>query len=131
MNYSGVIIEESLKDKAVLKQVEIVKTKIEPVTEHHRTPWLKQWTLHTVDIPVDKVVYVTDLISKSLDRSYWYADYKNDEYHYIIFPDKVFKVDRSNPDEYNAVVEHGLSLGIPNYQLDFSPAIKQWARPKE
>lgn len=131
MNYFGVIIEESLKDKAILKQVSIIKTKVEPVTDHHKTPWLKQWTLHTVEIPEDKVLYVTGLLSKSLDRNYWYADFKNDEYHYVIFADKVFKVDRSNPDEYQAVVAHGLELGIPDYQLDFSPAIKQWERPKE
>lgn len=49
MSYTGVIIEESLKDKAVLNQVSIVNTKVEPVTKHHKTPWLKQWTLHSFE----------------------------------------------------------------------------------
>lgn len=131
MSYTGVIIEESLKDKAVLKEVEIVKTEVEPVTEHHKTPWLKQWTLHTFEIPESKAQSVAELLSKSLDNNYWYADFKNDDYHYVIFPDKVFKVDRSNPDQYKPVVEHGMELGIPDYQLDFSPTIKQWGRPKK
>lgn len=130
MNYKGVIIEESLKDKAVLDQVKVTKTKVEPVTEHHKTPWLKQWTLHTFEIPVDQAASVADLLSESLDNNYWYADFKNNDFHYVIFPDKVFKVDRSKPDEYKPVVDHGLSLGIPDYQLDFSPAIKQWERLK-
>jgi hypothetical protein len=49
-NFNGVIIEESLEDKSVLQKVKIVKTKIEKVTEEHKTPWIKQWTLHTVEI---------------------------------------------------------------------------------
>lgn len=130
MTYSGVIIEESLKDKAILSQVEITKTKVEPVTEHHKTPWLKQWTLHTFEIPESKAGSVAEQLSKSLDNNYWYADFKNGTYHYVIFPDRVFKINRSKPKQYDLVVKHGLRLGIPDYQLDFSPTIKQWERPK-
>ena len=50
MNYKGVIIEESLGSKNVLKDIVILSTKVEQVTEKHKTPWLKQWTLHTVEI---------------------------------------------------------------------------------
>jgi hypothetical protein len=51
MNYTGIIIEESLMDKSILDEVNIVKTEIEPVTEGHKTPWVKhdlypkKWTL--------------------------------------------------------------------------------------
>ena len=130
MDYEGVIIEESLKDKAVLKLVEIASTKVEPVTKEHKTPWLKQWTLHTVKIPESNIDKVAEVISKSLEPNYWYADFKNSEHHYIIFPNKVFKVDRSKPEQYKQVSSYGLGLGIPDYQLDFSPAIKQWERPE-
>ena len=51
MNYKGVIIEESLENKDILKDVKISETKIEEVIEEHKTPWIKQWTLHTVEIP--------------------------------------------------------------------------------
>ena len=50
MNYIGIIIEESLKNKDFLKEVKILNTKIEQVTERHKTPWLKQWTLRAVEI---------------------------------------------------------------------------------
>ena len=129
MNYSGVIIEESLKNKKVLSQVTLTKTKVEKVTEHHKTPWLKQWTLHTFEIPENQAGEVAELLSKSLDSNYWYADFKNNDYHFVIFPNKVFKVERKDPEQYKPVVSHGLSLNIPRYQLDFSPAIKQWERP--
>jgi hypothetical protein len=41
MNYEGVIIEESLKDKSILKDIKVVSTKVEPITKEHKTPWLK------------------------------------------------------------------------------------------
>ena len=49
-NFTGVIIEESLENKDVLQKLKIIKTKVEEVTEEHKTPWVKQWTLHTVEI---------------------------------------------------------------------------------
>lgn len=131
MDYEGVIIEESLEDKDILKDIKIVLTKVEPVTADHKTPWLNQWTLHSVVIPIGDADKVADTLSKSLDKNYWYADYKSDKTHYIIFPNKVFKIDRTKIEEYNAATKFGLTLGIPNYQLDFAPNVVQWKRPKE
>ncbi len=130
MNYKGVIIEESLENKDVLKEVAILSTKVEPVIEKHKTPWIKQWTLHTVEIAEDKADEIAEKISKALDSKHdgsWYADFKNDKFHYVIFRDKVFKVDLSNP-KYKNAMEYGINLGIPWYQLDFSPEIDQWKR---
>ncbi len=125
MSYKGVIIEESLADKSCLKDLKIVSTKIEQVTESHKTPWLEQWTLHTVEIDEDKAELVASQLSNALEKEHeWYADFKNKEYHYIIFKGKVFKVDRGSPIEYEKVKEYGVSLGIPDYQLDFSPDIE-------
>lgn len=129
MNYTGVIIEESLEDKDVFKDVRILETKVEAVTEEHKTPWIKQWTLHAVEIPENQIGSVAKKISQSLDRKHsWYADFKNDSFHYIVFRDKFFKVDRSTKEHYTDAVKFGLSLGIPDYQLDFSPHIKGWGR---
>lgn len=131
MNYKGVIIEESLKNNNILKRIKIAKTKVEKITPEHKTPWLKQWTLHTVEVPEYKSDSIAKEISNSLDYSHksaWYADYKNDKFHYIIFKDKVFKINRSKPDEYKKATDYGISLGIPDYQVDFSPNIKVWER---
>ena len=38
MNYEGVIIEESLERADVLRDVKIMSTKVEAVTEKHKTP---------------------------------------------------------------------------------------------
>ena len=128
-NFNGVIIEESLENKGVLQKVKIIKTKIEEVTEEHKTPWIKQWTLHTVEILENQADEITEDLSKSLDSEHsWYADFKNDRFHYVIFRNKIFKVNRSKPEQYSDVTKYGLTLSIPDYQLDFTPHIKEWER---
>lgn len=130
MNYKGVIIEESLADKSVLNDIKILSTKVEPVTEEHKTPWVKQWTLHDVEIPAEKATEIAEKISKALDREHnWYADYKTDTEHYVIYRDKVFHItDRSDKKQYDEATKYGISIGIPDYQVDFSPHIQQWQR---
>ena len=124
-DFAGVLIEESLSDKTVLKSLEIINTRVEKVVEKHRTPWLKKWTLHTVKIPANQMEKVADAISKALVVDHnWYADFKDAVTHYIIFRGKIFQVTRANPSQYAAVKQYGVSLGIPDYQLDFSPDIK-------
>ncbi|HLD57746.1 MAG TPA: hypothetical protein VJA47_05535 [archaeon] len=126
-DFKGVIIEESLEKKDVLRKVNIVKTNVEQVGEEHKTPWLEKWTLHTVAIQENQAENISKEISKSLDSKHggsWYADFKSDKLHYIVFRGKIFKVDRSKPEQYKKVTKYGLRLGIPKYQVDFSPEIK-------
>jgi len=127
MNFTGTIIEESLEDKSVLKDVKILETRVEDVVDEHKTPWLRKWTLHKVEVPENKVDEVSKKISEAIDESHdhpWYADYKNNEWHYIIFPHKIFKIARADAGGYAAAKRYGLSLGIPPHQVDFSPDIK-------
>jgi len=121
MKYTGIIIAESLKDKSIVDSLQVIKTKIETVTEKHRTPWVTQWTLHTVQIPEDEIDQVVEVISHSLETNHtdWYADFKNDRYHYIVFSQKIFKVDFKNPVLYDEVKTYGMARGIPDYQLNF------------
>lgn len=131
MQFEGIIIEESLSDKTVLSGLKIKSTKVEPITPQHKTPWLKQWTLHTVLIREDLVDYIAEELSKSFDYSHgsaWYADFKNDKFHYIIFQDKIFKIDRRKLEEYQKATEYGISLNIPAYQVDFAPNVVEWKR---
>lgn len=125
MNYQGIIIEESLDNKEVLSNVKIIKTKVSPVNEKHRTPWVKQWTMHTIEVLEKDVEKIADQLSKDLDKKHaWYADFKNENYHFIIFLGKVFKVNLKNPVLYKDAKAYGISIGIPDYQVDFAPEDK-------
>jgi len=130
-NFNGTIIEESLEDKSVLGDLKIISTKIEPTKERHQTPWVKQWTLHKVEIGIDKAEDIAEKISKALDSNHlhsWYADYKNEDIHYVIYRDKVFKIDRTKEGEYKEAEKYGLDLGMPSYQIDFVKNVKVWER---
>ena len=119
-NFKGVIIEESLENKDVLKKVKILSTKVESVVKEHETPWLSQWTLHAVEILDKKAKAMAEEISKSLEHKHggsWYADFKNDTYHYIIFRDKIFHINRKSKEQYAEAKRYGISLGIPERQL--------------
>lgn len=130
MNFEGIIIEESLADTKVLQDVEITSTQIEPVTEKHKTPWVKQWTLHAVKVPPEDAKKIARQISRALDKDHnWYADFKTETEHYVIYTDKVFHItDRSDLSQYSEATRYGVSIGIPEYQVDFSPHIRQWER---
>lgn len=128
-DFTGTIIGQSLSDQNILKKVKIIKTDIEPVTPEHRTPWLTQWTIHSIEIDEITAKEIAHELSHTLEKEHnWYTDFKNNDTHYIIFTEKIFSIDRRHPEQYQNAVKYGLSLGIPQYQLDFSPDITEWSR---
>ena len=130
-NFKGTIIEESLEDKSVLGEIKILSTKVERVTEKHKTPWLKQWTLHKVEVHRNKAKEIAKKLSKLLDSKHegsWYADFKDNTHHYIIFKNKIFFIDVKSKEQYDKAKQYGISLGIPEYQVDFHPEVEKWKR---
>ena len=124
-NFKGTIIEESLENKNVLKKVKIIKTRIEKVTEKHKIHWIKQWTLHSVEISENQADLIAKELSQSLDSEHdWYADFKNEETHYIIFRNKVFKINRKNKNKYDEATRYGISLVFQNIKSIFRPTLK-------
>ena len=118
MNYKGDIIEESLSNKSVLKELNTISTRVEKVTDEHQTPWLSQWTLHTIEVAENEADVLAEKLSKVLDPEHgWYIDYRNDEHHYVIFKDKVFKLNRNKKSDYDEMIKYGLSIGTTDYQL--------------
>jgi len=117
-NYKGDIIEESLEERDVLKGLNIISTRVEKVTDEHKTPWLSQWTLDTIEVTENEAESLAEKLSKALDPEHgWYIDYRNDQCHFVIFKDKVFKIDRSKKSDYDEMIKYGLSVGTPDYQL--------------
>ena len=83
-----------------------------------------------MEIPEAQAKEVAEALSHAIDTTHgsWYADFKTETHHYIIYPDKVFFIDRTKKTEYDAATAYGISLGIPDYQVDFSPHVKGWDR---
>jgi len=104
--YKGIIIENSLSNKDVLKKARIDKT------------WQEgDWILHTVSLDENQVVE----LSRSLDNGPWYIHVwqqgKDDVK--VIYKDKLFDIKSSDKSTWTSAIEHGKSLGIPEEQLDF------------
>lgn len=118
MKFKGDIIEESLIDKGVLGGVNIISTRVSKVTNDSQTPWLTQWTIHTVEISENQADDLAEKLRSALDPNHgWYIDYRNEQFHYVIFKNKVFKINRGEKSEYDAMIQYGVSIGTPDYQL--------------
>lgn len=120
MNYKGVIIEESLIDSSIIKELEVISHDVEMITEAEETPWLDKWTMDTVSIPKEKIETYVERLSKLIDIQHcgnWYCDFKNKQYHYVVFSNKVFCLDRKNKEDYKKMQEYAISIGLPRHQL--------------
>ncbi len=119
-NFKGVVIKESLGNTEILKRIKILSTKIEQVTPSHKTPWLKQWTLHTVEIPSESMDRISDELKNSLEKKHnWFMHFWKEGLLVVIFKDKIFKLPKDDKEAWRPAIEHGISLGIPKYQLNF------------
>ncbi len=120
--YRGEIIEESLRDRSVLDSVRIISAEIEAVTSEHRTPWLQQWTIDTVEIEDGAIKAFVRKLQKAIEteHSSWFADFKGAQDHYIVFPGKIFFIDHRRNDTYTEAVAYGVALGIPKHQIGFT-----------
>lgn len=113
----------------MLSEVTVLDTRVEPATEYHRTPWLEKWTIHRVAVAEQRAAEVAELFRAALDADHahaWYADFKNEDVHYVAFVDRVLRIPRDSGDAYAEAIELGTRLGIPRYLLDFSPTIEEW-----
>ncbi len=121
--FRGTIIQESLENLNVLKNCTILSTEISKVTERHKTPWVSQWTKHKVEVcGLKNARDLAKQISRSIDSKHehaWYADYNDGKTVFIIFPNKIFEFDGQNGKELASAREYGISIGIPEYQVDF------------
>lgn len=104
--YKGTIIENSLRDKEILKKIGVVKT------------WeSRDWVLHDVLLKEDQIPE----LSKYIDVGPWYIHVwepgKDDVK--VIFKDKIFTIRYSDKSTWLPAIEYGKSIGIPEEQLDF------------
>jgi len=127
MDYTGTIIEESLTDPYVLRGVKIVDTIVELVTPEHKMKWAKVLTIRIVEIPPYRVEAFAEKISESMNPKYpWQADFRNNLVHFIIFPRKVFRVNRFSRIQYDEAKKYGRKIGVPEIGLDYPSDLKEW-----
>ena len=104
MNYKGTIVEESLKDKSLIKKLKVLNSSVEGA-----------WHLYTIEVSEKEI----EEISHSLNAQKWYAHFWKDQKVIVAFKDKIMRFEHSKKETWKPVVDYGLSIGIPKEQLDF------------
>lgn len=105
--YKGTIIEQSLADKSILKQVVVEKTY-----------QAEDWTLYDVRVREDQI----SLLSNSLADGPWYIHIwkeGGDDIKVIYKDNHIFDLKFSDASTWGDAVAYGKALRIPAEQLDF------------
>ncbi len=110
-DYKGVIIEESLIDNRQLNNLEIISLEITP----EENP-AERWHIFKVHASKDDI----DKLSKNINDKKWYIHFWKGKDVVLLFKDRIFEFTWDNEDAKREVIKYGLSLGIPEEQLDFS-----------
>ncbi|OIN89498.1 hypothetical protein AUJ59_01410 [Candidatus Beckwithbacteria bacterium CG1_02_47_37] len=111
--WQGVIIEESLKDKSLLDLVKIIKS-IESTLESETDKGT--FHFHSYELN-DKNLDEFIRRAKEVIKSGFYLHLVRNNTMIIILSDKVFKVHRGNPDEFKAIWDFAIQMGIHRDQL--------------
>ncbi|CAN5748698.1 hypothetical protein BH11PAT2_BH11PAT2_01410 [soil metagenome] len=102
----GTIVESSLVDPEILKDLAILKS------------WPDgTWNLHQVSLTREQAIG----LGKYLADGAWYMHFwePGEDDVLVVFKNKTFHIKHSDKTTWKNAVEYGRSMGIPEEQLDF------------
>lgn len=104
--WEGTVIENSLEDKSILNELQVVKT------------WQAgDWILHNVLVEENKILG----ICKYLAEGSWYIHFwkSGEDKVIVVFKHKAFEILYSDKSTWVDAIQYGKSIGVPGEQLDF------------
>ena len=119
MVWKGVIIEESLDDKFLLKLVKIVETRKETLESEEEKGFLH---FHNIEVSDDKEKEFVKK-AKSCIKQGWYLHICKDKKMVIVFKGKSFDVAKGQKDKFAKAKKYGVSIGILEEQLEIEGLI--------
>jgi hypothetical protein len=109
--YKGTIVEEGLEDRSVLGDFDITET---TVTDDENPN--DRWHMHKVLADMEQI----EKLSKVILPTKFYSHFWDEEGNMIVvFRDKIFSFHKDDLEGMREPVEYGLTVGIPEEQLDF------------
>ena len=118
----GILIGESLRVDRPLEGISLTVNKIsrshagdieagQPMT----------WTFIHFEAPEDEADTLAAALSDCLDpHGGWYSDFRTEGETFVVFADRVFRYPRGDQKRRDEVEAYGLSVGVPDSQLDWS-----------
>lgn len=107
--YKGTIIEESLIDNRLINDLNIIKLRI----SKDENP-ADRWHIYTASIAKDEILRLPKIIKPK-----WYMHFWQGDSIIVIFQGKTFEFNRQDKTSWSPAIEYGISIGIPQEQLDF------------
>jgi hypothetical protein len=112
LEYHGIIVDSSLRDKSFISQFKILSSK-----PSNTNPW----NLYLVQVPAGQFHHKISLLQKNMIPLGYYAHFYRDSELIIIFPDKIFKAHVRDRKSWMLSQEYGINLGISREQLGYKP----------
>ncbi len=106
-SYKGAIVENSLKDREILKDLKITKTQK-----------LEDWIIHNVEVDQKQIEKMGDYLNDGPWYMHFWQEGKDDVT--VVFKDKSFKIKYSDKNSWREAIDYGKSKGISEEQLDFT-----------
>ena len=121
----GTLILESLREGATLSGFRLVvhevgrgRPNLSPQQIAVGIP--KVWSAMEFELEEARAAELADALSKVLDSIGWYANFSSPTETYIVYPGRVFRYPRHEPQGRAEAQAFGRTLGIPEHQLDWS-----------
>ena len=116
MAWQGVILEESLEDKSLLKLAKILSTSVDKLGGEDRI-----MTFHNIEVEDKNKDKFIEKAIKTIKQSF-YLHICKEGVMYVIFRGRMFKFSKGYP-EIKCAKEHGKSIGIIEQQMPFEHLI--------
>ena len=110
----GVLIEESLEDPAVLKQIKIVRTKRTRLEEDGSG---QQLQLHKIEVSESDVEGFCFQISQVI-RPTWYFHVVSESNMIVVFRDEILRAEKSDPESIERIIMYGTTHGVLPEQIE-------------
>jgi hypothetical protein len=104
--YKGAIVAESLKDKNILRDINVLKVETSDDGE---------WHIYMVVVPEE----FFNTLCKNINDGTWYAHFWNNRDVVAVFKNKIISFNFDDKNTWGEVISYGRSLNIPEEQLDF------------
>ena len=124
MAWKGVVIEESLKDRSLLRMARIVRTRKDTLEGEDERG---EMTLHYIEVDDrDKEKFLEK--AKSAIKDAWYLHICKDGTMAVVFRGRVFEFTAREPGKIREAEDYGESMGILREQMNFRGMIDEpWA----
>lgn len=116
--FRGLILKEGLLSERVFDLLHIKRAEVWANVPTAVRGQPTTWNAVHVAVEQERIDDVLEVLEEDLrsEPIGWYADLSDGHDSYIVFPGRRFNIAKEGK---TGAVEHGLSLGIPQAQLDF------------